>query len=198
MLTRCCAVVLSLLRVHVHHLSLQNRLVAFFIIQSDFRVDPDLSCWIQDKPLAGFHGVVASAFEGDLLVDQRMVPIFVMCFEFPNGLCNRGVLLHFHRWYWLELRPLIVHVQHVYLHHHYSFLLLQICRLYLHIKACAATLIVQLNVWVYSDVSHVTFFGRKGSNDEAPKAPFDDAERDAIKLCCLVQVLSMNRANKYT
>lgn len=196
--TCCDTVVLSFLCELVQHVSLYHRQVTFFIIQRVLWVDSDFSCRIHYKATAGSQRAIASTFDWFQLVDQGVISVFVVPCKTPNSLSDGSVLLHCHRRNRLELRPLIVHIQHAHLHHHFSFLLFQICCLHPQFELLAITLIVKLNVWVHGDFAPVTTFICKGANDEAAKASINDPERNAVKVCRLVQILSVNRTNIYT
>lgn len=60
----------------------------------------------------------------------------------------------------------------------------------------AHAFVVQQHIRIHRDVTPVAsaLLG-KGANDEAAKASVDYAEGNTVKLCGLVQILSVNRTN---
>lgn len=59
-------------------------------------------------------------------------------------------------------------------------------------------LVVQFNIGVYGDVAPVAPILWKAVNDETANASLSDAEGDAVEFCGLVQILSVDRADKCT
>lgn len=119
-------VFLSFLCKLIHHLSFNQHLITLLIVHQAVGVHPDFPCCLQHETVAGAHGAVAPAFDGFQFIDQRVVPVFVVCFECSDGFCAIRVLLNRDLLDGNELGPLVIHVQDVHLHHCQGFLLFQI------------------------------------------------------------------------